>query len=402
MNQKELISKIRESLKLSDEWVFSAIAETRDKYSIAFKRVVNGVLYEEDRLVVVTDKQGNILSRSNNKTPVSPIDKAINNEEIVYRKIKKDMYYLYSGEPITKDIYPTIKIDNIIYLLDEKGNIIGQKIPPPFEGLTWSGCHQCSDVWAYKRKNAYMHFTKWCSNVYELAVPHKDDIINIIENPEVKLYFADAHGASSVCSPITGEYLYASDVRDAMSDRDKMYFCFLGHCHAMVDTGPNTFSYEFSKGDPEGCAIVGYYMLEQYEDAWSYAYEWQDYFFRGIDKRIPIYEAYENSLIAYPELAPATRFYGDQDFMFFFIGIEITDIAANKQTYLKNENILLTITCKNLAGSPGTGTFTITRNGSELMKKHITFLENDPEIKSITVTLTEPSVGTYTYCAEAI
>lgn len=46
---------------VSDKWSLSRVAETHDKFSFLFSHIENGVVYEEDRLVIITDKDGEVL-----------------------------------------------------------------------------------------------------------------------------------------------------------------------------------------------------------------------------------------------------------------------------------------------------------------------------------------------------
>ena len=59
MNKAAITKKV--VAMVSDKWSLSRVVETHDKLSFLFEHIEDGVVYEEDRLVVITDKDGTVL-----------------------------------------------------------------------------------------------------------------------------------------------------------------------------------------------------------------------------------------------------------------------------------------------------------------------------------------------------
>lgn len=283
--------------------------------------------------------------------------------KVINRKIKKDMYYLYSDEALD-DFYDTIDIKGERYLLDAEGNRVGQMISPPSpDGITWSGCtnDSCQYDWSRWREHANGWYTKWCdscinlsSNVnpsYGADPSSKEAILQGITASSI--YYVLAHGGSTSCNIDYVSNLSQADVKGALFYRGRMLFTFLGHCGAMINTGRHTFCDAFSQGSTTGCAVVGYYDMGNHLDAWAISREWQECFFTEIDKGQPIYIAYENSLLDYPEMEVASRFYGDTTFTFLTSPLSLADITPGQPIYDYGDEITITVSCSGELGATG-------------------------------------------------
>lgn len=393
-------------------WSLKNISETRNNYSFLFQHIEDDIIYEEDRLVIVTDKEGNIVSSYITETPHDPQIKIMQRKGAVVRKIKKDMYYLYSGEPL-EDFYNTIdkkiKMDGKIvvtirYLLDENGNVVGQMIPPPFDGLRWSGCKNTDmnvrcDTWNEDLSIAYSKFSEWCDTLHylvpdpygtqEQAQEMKDQILSVLSDEKVKLYFAVAHGSAGHCSIRGNVIIWYREIWDPddpytpLFNRDKIRFALLCHCGAMDYTHENTWSYRFSKGDPSECAVIGARHLTCNQDAWLVYRDWMRDLLQRIDTKIPIYDAYEDSLLIYPEVTDASGFYGDETFTFLTIPIFINNLEPEKTQYNQTEEIELTLTCT--INEPNRNGLIKLYLDNTKLSEHYLYFQNNTETFAITM-----------------
>jgi len=422
----EILNEIYNKVDLPYDAVFSTYSESSDKYSFLFKHIdeTGEIIYEEDRIVIITDKEGNIIKKTAkwlNKNIQSTLKTTLvsmlsGSNEVKIRQIKKDMYFLYKPGKL-KDFYPTIERDNMVYLLDDNGNIIGQMIPPPQDnnsdeeyigGITWSGAHESMDIWKSYRANAYLYYSKWCTQVYNKGIPEKEELLNEISNPNNIIYYAIAHGGSMGCT-ITTEGgavgLYGGDIRDCLESRDKYKFVFLGHCRAMTYTDKGSFAYEFAKGNKsENYAVIGYYKMGSHQDAWRVSKDWQNRLFHYMNEGQKIYDAFQNANLDYPEMEVAIRFEGDQNCtirsLLNKINVDVTDISFVKSRIYTDEIPVLSVTCSNQSNVPGWFYLNIERENTLISTNLEHFNEGDPSEKEFTYNL-EPEVeeGNYRYCS---
>jgi PKD repeat protein len=197
------------------------------------------------------------------------------------------------------------------------GELIGSGISAPSErkGFSLSGyCQESSpDCWIAWRQNADNWYAKWSQETTSISLPTPSTISSYISDPAYHLFYELAHGASTYFQADSpGSNYYASDVEDAMNDREKMTFTFIGSCEGMTDTGPGTFSHEFRKGSFEDTVTIGYSGMGSCP-GWSVSLEWQDYMFYVMNNGFPIKEAFDLACLEYPTIADCVVFVGDQE-----------------------------------------------------------------------------------------
>jgi len=107
------------------------------------------------------------------------------------------------------------------------------------------------------------------------------------------------------------ERYYFSTARKDMENRQPMKFAFIGSCEGMNYVGPNSFSYEFRKGEMNKTVTIGYCNMTQ--SSWKYAYDWQDYMFKIMDEHKTIYDAFIEASAEYPGIADSVVFVGDEN-----------------------------------------------------------------------------------------
>jgi hypothetical protein len=127
------------------------------------------------------------------------------------------------------------------------------------------------------------------------------------------LFYELAHGASTYFQAHQpGIYYYASDVEDAMVNREKMRFAFIGSCEGMTNTDEGTFSHAFRKGAITETVTIGYSGMGSCP-GWSVSLEWQDTMFYAMDSGYTIREAFDYANGQYPTIADCVVFVGDSD-----------------------------------------------------------------------------------------
>jgi hypothetical protein len=100
-----------------------------------------------------------------------------------------------------------------------------------------------------------------------------------------------------------------------MRNRGPMLFAFLGHCNAMVETGSNTFSHAFRKGQMVGTVTVGYRGMANHP-GWNSALPWQDYKFQRMNEGRTVGEL-DSATLRYPTIGTAVALVGDRNVRVF-------------------------------------------------------------------------------------
>jgi hypothetical protein len=201
-------------------------------------------------------------------------------------------------------------------LYDISGKKMGYGIPTPNSGFSLSGYDYNpgypDDPWIGYRKNANKYFQDWCTTNESISLPLKDEVSAYVQDPSVHLFYEIAHGDHiSFLLNKQWERYYFSTARKDMENRPPMKFAFIGSCKGMNQIGPDSLSYEFRKGQMEDTVTVGYCNMTQ--SAWEYAYEWQDFMFKLIDKKEKIYDAFIQACTEYPVISNNVVFVGDKN-----------------------------------------------------------------------------------------
>ncbi len=205
------------------------------------------------------------------------------------------------------------------------GDQIGHGIPAPSNGFSLSGYHTPSwpDPWIDFRLNADYWFSNWCTSTVGIPLPTPSVISSYVQDPDFEYFFELAHGDEwHFQADTTGSYYYASNplgfnVQDDMTNRQPMWFAFIGSCHGMTTTGPGTFSYEFRKGEMTNTTTIGYDHMESCP-GWSVALPWQDYMFQKMYEGNTIKDSFDQACAYYPTIAPCVVFVGDTNLKIHF------------------------------------------------------------------------------------
>jgi len=206
----------------------------------------------------------------------------------------------------------------LLYNLDEE--IIGYGVPMPIDGFSLSGWHwipgEPDDPWKYYRTNANMWFEKWLGSTESISHPRKSTLSSYVSNPSVTLFYEIAHGDfRDFLLNDKWERYYFSTAYDDMKDRQPMRFAFIGSCNAMDETGEDTFSHSFRKGQMTDTVTIGYTEMSQ--DPWKYSFSWQIYLFTKMDEENTIYDSFIAACAQYPAFEPVVKFVGDETITVF-------------------------------------------------------------------------------------
>jgi hypothetical protein len=199
----------------------------------------------------------------------------------------------------------------ILYDLD--WNEIGYGTPAPSVGFSLSGYNDATwpDTWIEYRQSADYWFQKWCTSTNSVSFPTPSEISSIIQDSSVQYFYELAHGDEYYFQADSeGSNYYAYNLKDDMANRQPLTFAFLGSCHGMTGTGPDTFSYEFRKGELTNTVTVGFDHMETCP-GWEYGWYWQESLFENMSKGFTIKESFDSATSRYPSIEPAVVFVGD-------------------------------------------------------------------------------------------
>ncbi len=198
-------------------------------------------------------------------------------------------------------------------------NFIGDKIgygtPTPSNAFSLSGYdynpQYPDDPWYNYRKNADVFFQKWCDSTESISLPLLDTVSSYVKDASVQYFYEIAHGdyQNFLINKLWERYYFSIAKKD-MENRPPMKFAFIGSCKGMNYVGPNSFSYQFRKGEMNKTVTIGYCNMMQ--SGWKYAYQWQDYMFKQMDKQKPIYDSFIEACAEYPGIADYVKFVGDE------------------------------------------------------------------------------------------
>jgi len=207
------------------------------------------------------------------------------------------------------------------------GRILGNGIPPPYGGFSFSGPHYiepCRGAWTEWYQNA----TDWYGTMgyYTDSVewPTLEHIQSHVQSTTTSVVYIIAHGNplgfwSGCAGGETWSTLYASDVEAWITDYTKVCFAFLGGCDALCETGPGTISHAFRKGSMDSTITVGYCAMSEggCMDAWIHSVDWQDALFGYLQSGLTMQEAFDQAGADYPMcvVTGCMEYCGDPDFV---------------------------------------------------------------------------------------
>ncbi|MCK4355333.1 FlxA-like family protein, partial [Candidatus Parcubacteria bacterium] len=218
-------------------------------------------------------------------------------------------------EPITAWV---IKVEEEgIFIFDSQtGKEIGRTLPYLRNGsavMCYGSNDECestaskSSTWSQCKENAVLWFKKFgFSNTTLSDTASKTSIKNVIQNNNTKYWFSVGHGNSSSFSCANG-WIRASDVKNWMSGRDKIWFALLDHCSVMKNTGPGRLSYAFRKGSVNGTVTIGFNKTA------SPGWIWENELFSLVYDGATWGEAFDRAIAAYPIDGSVYALVGDRD-----------------------------------------------------------------------------------------
>jgi len=177
-------------------------------------------------------------------------------------------------------------------------------------GFCYSGPDNSQDVWHNHRSSAEGFFRDCGLNV-ESAFSKCDSIARI-SAPEFTFYYALAHGTPHEFLCSDNQKCRAKQIAAYFGRRASIGFAFLGHCHAMVDSGPGSFSHVFRKGELRETVTIGYHKAEESE-GWRFSLPWQKHLFSYLKQGMTFGDAFEEANADYPEVEEFVRLVGDRE-----------------------------------------------------------------------------------------
>ncbi len=325
----------------TDEEIFKDIEKTEGKFLIKdyiigdihvkyWEHVFNDLIVINDSILLHLEiETGNVIKYKKSWTDIDELlidfDKGLfeqNNylkKQLVVFPDKSDCTNFYTFQEYQE--YPVVcwevwfnNGETILY--NSEGEKIGYGLPTPSNGFSLSGYdynpQYPDDPWINYRKNADNYFQKWCDSTDSLSLPLKDTVSSYVKNPSVQFFYEIAHGDyTDFLINKRGERYYFLTAREDMENRQPMRFAFIGNCKGMNYVGPDSFSYEFRKGEMEKTVTIGYCNMTQ--SPWKYSYNWQDYMFKLMDEQKTIYDAFIEACAEYPGIADNVVFVGDEN-----------------------------------------------------------------------------------------
>ena len=301
---------------LSGRYVF----EWKHKYSDAYSEI--------DRILIWIDPiSSNLLKRDVKWSALKqPISTKASTQSIAaigvvlqeYRKIKKEAYFTYDGEPL-QDYYWIGKADNYYettrYLIDEYGNIVGQMIPMPTEnGCSFSGYQYSSpDSGCWNTTFYKNYFDNWANGYIETGCGISEETYrNRVSDPSTIFYQCTAHGSSDYFSISNDFVARVAYIKGIMAGRPPVPFANLTHCEAMRTIDINSMSYAYRKGSNTNTVVLG--LKNTTDDSWlTYLVDWRCCFYDTIDERrdTPINQIFHDCVATYPSMDGHLAIVGD-------------------------------------------------------------------------------------------
>lgn len=222
---------------------------------------------------------------------------------------------------------------DVLVLDSVSGALLGRGAPRPGRGVSYEspgGCKNTptpSEAWLGWRKmawNASQWFNRMGYGTGLLQFPTKQEIETLVRQPEKAVFYEIGHSSSPNSTSIRPvacqgynqeEYLFSTDIFKWMQNRSPMTLAFLASCDGLCETGDNTFSHYFRKGERVNTAVAGYCGMgsSQCSQCWfpGNAYWWQETFFSLLAQGKTMQTAFDKATAYYPVCAPCMRFDGD-------------------------------------------------------------------------------------------
>ncbi|GEM_PF-5215856 len=177
----------------------------------------------------------------------------------------------------------------------------------PNRAYGWLG----KPAWDWLDLARYQYLQDWLDAlglpwIFTYHPPDKTPILNAISDPEVTVYFPNAHGDSYFAEIGTGgNVITASDVRSVLETRGPggtpipMKFSFLIHSDGMGSTDPGTWTDALRLGDTPGTVVIGVWGGMPPWKWLMWQLLWAGPFFAKVDQGMSFLEAYRRSHIGF-------------------------------------------------------------------------------------------------------
>ena len=288
-----------------------------NKFVFEWKHAKEDAYSETDRILIWIDPiSSNLLKKDVEwSTLKQPIFTKSNLQSVAtigielqeYRKIGKDAYFTYSGEPL-QDYYWIGKsydaYETTCYLIDDYGNIVGQMIPMPTE----NGCSFSGYMYSNPDQNCWNtvfyqdYFDNWTNGYIETGCGISEETYrNRVSDPSTLFYQCTAHGVSAGFRIKSDFYVSVAYINEIMENRPPIPFAHLDHCEAMRSTDQNSISYAYRKGSNINTVVFG--LKYTTDESWyNYLVNWRACFYDAVSahKSTPINQIFHDCIATYP------------------------------------------------------------------------------------------------------
>lgn len=292
------------------------------------QRMIGDAIVEKDQSVYVFEKANGKLKEKNisfkpglqKDLPANLISKK-QAEGLVDGNVKfSNLYYAADNSDIfkinfdrTRPIWAVTSTDSnnedkitVIDAID--GKKLGNAIAPPSAAYSMTGPQyygtSCSASWLAWSTNAANWFQKMGYPITSKEWPLRSEMMSIMQDSNVDVFYELAHGSSSVLINSCSERIYASDISNWIANSNPKRFSFFGSCDGLCNTSSTSFSYAIRKGSTADAATVGYCGMSGNANCssscWPVSLSWQDKLFSYLGSGDSVKVAFEKANIDYP------------------------------------------------------------------------------------------------------
>ncbi len=194
------------------------------------------------------------------------------------------------------------------------GEVLGNGIPPPAEGLSihgpdWGACPQ-SPIWYDWAKNARDWFETMGYDTDQIGNASEATIQGYVTSDNTVMFYELDHGGATSFHNRCDQDISATEIESWIAPYASMGFSFIGSCGGLCSTGEDTFATEFRKGHNTDSAVVGYCDMDATEcdDCWPDSIAWQTELFRRMDQGYTVSYAYALANAAYPDCSDDSHY----------------------------------------------------------------------------------------------
>lgn len=238
---------------------------------------------------------------------------------INYYFFEKQQYPLYCWEVRYKD--GTTKLYN------QNNKHIGNGISTPVS-YTYSLKGSGDPYWKYWRSNAMQYMKKWTDQMIGTNDP--DFLSYSLKHLNTSYFYAIAHSGKQPNQFLLNNNTYytSKQLYEDMKNRKPITFAMLCCCQGMNDIKPGSLSHEFRKGSTKNTVVIGYVNMGSYNGSFTDTLDWQDIFFKHIERGLTVKKSFNIACKYKPKLIEHVRFTGDTN-------LKIENIKDSTQTITK-------------------------------------------------------------------